>query len=85
MKIKDTLIIVYYLNVKEMGDLIGDVIESLSREKKEGMEFIVIPVTERQTEVVCINPKLITKSENEKLEELLEGYRKLISTPVKDD
>lgn len=85
----EKIILVYYVNVKgksteRIHELMGKLINSNSLPKDPNIITSVIPVKDRETEVVCINPKLLTNDEYQAAKQITEDYNQLLKRELEN-
>ena len=81
--ITEKLIMVYYLNLGNVSsqredEILADFSANLNRSIKEA-HHILLPISDGDTRVECINPKLITQEEYESVEVFLKKAEDALS------
>jgi hypothetical protein len=82
----EKIILVAYLNIcdypaEEVPSVMKDVSEHFSGQfkKDDNVYTIVVPVYDRETEIECINPKLVSEEEYKKAESACKKLEKVIT------
>lgn len=82
MLLKDKIILVFYADIRYIGNndisvYLKDIDNKLKYIEDGSVEIVIIPIRET-SRVECINPRLATDNENKKIEELIEKYNEYI-------
>lgn len=83
---KDTLIIVYYINMEHLEDE-SEKIEFLDEVKSQvlvdGAYTVIIPIYEKDSYVECLNPKYLSEEEYKQIESKIKQIEKDLDKMVK--
>lgn len=79
----DKIILVFYINTRSLTDeetyeRLSNFKEIIDHNKQDGMMYYILPTTEFETRIECLNPKLISQEEYNFVQSKLDKLNKIL-------